>query len=101
MGEVATVSLRIGRASRSCTSPVDAFRQEPYGALKRAFRRLIVFDGADHAVFGGRTRGAAESSDPMIQGEAIRITFALLDHFLREEPAAQRLKRLCAASHLP
>jgi len=73
------------------TSPVDDFpperRQEPYGALSRAFRMLVVFDGADHAVFGGRTRGPAESTDSAIQAETIRITLAFLDRFLRAQPA--------------
>jgi predicted dienelactone hydrolase len=73
------------------TTPLDAFpverRQEPYGVLSRAYRMLVVFDGADHAVFGGRARGAPQPSDAAIQGETVRITVAFLDRFLRAEPA--------------
>ena len=73
------------------TSPVDDFtperRQEPFGALNRAFRMLVVFDGADHGVFGGRARGPAESTDPSIQAETARITLAFLDRFLKAQPA--------------
>lgn len=72
------------------TSPIDDFtperRQEPFGGLNRAFRMMVVFDGADHAVFGGRARGPAESTDPAIQAETVRITLAFLDRFLRAQP---------------
>jgi hypothetical protein len=48
---------------------------------------LVVFDGADHGVFGGRAQGPAESTDPSIQAETARITLAFLDRFLKAQPA--------------
>lgn len=63
-------------------------RLEPYQALSRAYRMLVVFDGADHAVFGGRSHRASEPTDAVIQAETARITLAFLDRWLRGDSTA-------------
>jgi hypothetical protein len=69
-------------------------RRIPYDSIRGVDKYLVVLQGADHRVYGGRRMGAKHASDQPFQQTIRQETSDFWSAYLQTEPSI--LRQLCA-----